>query len=180
MPGRGGNRGSGDTLCARPPLPSPPVTSAGLSFGGKRQQGGTRDTSPAEPKSFGDRRRGRPRANSKSCGADGGLVSVPKVKTAEKRQGGREMPVASAGTLGGQLPEQPGEDARKAAGYTAWAQDWAGNTAVLQTKASHEPRSARDTQDGTSRPCSVGHTDGGADNASISGKMPGAVRASSV
>ena len=90
------------------------------------------------------------------------------------------MPVASAGTLGGQLPEQPGEDARKAAGYTAWAQDWAGNTAVLQTKASHEPRSARDTQDGTSRPCSVGHTDGGADNASISGKMPSAVWASSV
>ena len=43
-------------------------------------------------------------------------MSVPKLKTAEERQGGQEMLVASVGTLVGLLLGRPGEDAREAAG----------------------------------------------------------------
>lgn len=52
----------------------------------------------------------------KSFRAGGRLMSVPKVKTAEERQGGREMLVASVGALVGLLLGRPGEDAREAAG----------------------------------------------------------------
>lgn len=70
---------------------------------------------------------------------------------------------------------------RKLLGIRPGAQEWAGNTVVLLTKASLKPRSVQDTQDETSRPCSVGHTDGDAnDDTLFSGEMPGAVRASCV
>ncbi|XDC58086.1 hypothetical protein R6Z07M_009268 [Ovis aries] len=69
----------------------------------------------------------------------------------------------------------------KPLGIRPGAREWAGNTAVLLTKASLKPRSVQDTQDETSRPCSVGHTDGDAnDDTLFSGEMPGAVRASCV
>lgn len=180
VPGRGGNRGSGNTLCARPPRPSPPPTSAGLLFGGKRQQGRTREMSRAEPKSFGDRRSWRSQANLQVIwGRWDCVCSQGKNCRKETEAGRRWSPVqtpwwACCWNSQGKMPGKP-------LGIRPGAREWAGNTAVLLTKASLKPRSVQDTQDETSRPCSVGHTDGDAnDDTLFSGEMPGAVRASCV